>query len=130
VTAHTADTQDAATQAHPDNPDRSHARDGVWKVVTETSTHLIDYDTMMVTRIAGAGGGAVPDLPAPTLNALRRDHDPVPLIEAPEPVVGQRLVMVLAIRDDGTATWRRTTIVRSIERVTPDPADTNAEVQA
>lgn len=90
---------------------------GQWKVITETSVHLIDYDQMTVTRLPGQGGPAVPDLPEPSVSTLRKDAEAIPLLEAPDPVVGERCLLFLQIRDDGIPTQRLTTFVQAIEPV-------------
>jgi hypothetical protein len=96
---------------------RENAMTGKWRVTTETSVHLIDYDNMMVTRLPGEGGPAVPHLPPPTVSDLRKDAEALPLLEVPEPVVGERLPLYVQIRDDGVPTIRLTTYVQAVEKV-------------
>lgn len=84
-------------------------------VLTETSAYLLDYDTMTATRLPGRGAGDDPSetRPALLLN-LRRDAEPLPLLQRPDLIVGQPLVMLLQVREDGIPTWRTTTNIREI----------------
>jgi hypothetical protein len=83
----------------------SQARD-VITVNTENSTYLLDLEEMNVRRIPGDG---------PYSGPLRRDDETLTLVELPvPPQVGESMVMVLQIRDDGVVTIRRTSPVISI----------------
>lgn len=95
--------------------------DGTYKVTTETSSYLIDFTNMTATRMPGDGGGCLPGLPEATVSTLRKDTEPIPMLRVPNPVVGERMELWLAIREDGTPTYRPTTYVRSIEPITTAP---------
>jgi hypothetical protein len=84
---------------------------GSWRVVTQTSAHLIDLDALTVTRIEGAGE---PTTDAEhTVSALRRDREITPLLELVRCQVGYPMQLLLRIRDD-CVTLRRTTSVMAI----------------
>jgi hypothetical protein len=74
-------------------------------VNTENSTYLLDLEEMNVRRIPGDG---------PYSGGLRRDGELLALLELRPPQVGESMVMVLQIRDDGVRTIRRTSPVMSI----------------
>ena len=96
------------------------AAGGQWLVVTESSTYLFDLDDRTATRHPGTGPTAEGD--GDWLVAdLRRDGEPIPLIELDRCQVGERLIAVLDIRHDGAVTVRETTIVVSINRVDLEP---------
>jgi hypothetical protein len=73
-------------------------------VTTKSSAYEIDLAEMTARRIPGEDA-----------SSLRKDEAPIPLLEKPEPVIGQSMVLLLAIRDDGVVTVRRTTPVVSID---------------
>lgn len=83
--------------------------DGEWEIVTETSTYIVDLDTMTATRLAG-GAGSLDGALVPR-HRLRRDQVPIPLLAVPAPVVGEPCELLLDIRGDGVSTRRRTTLV-------------------
>ncbi len=84
---------------------------GCWRVVTQTSAHLIDLDRRAVTRIEGAG---VPTTDAGwSVSALRLDRESVPLIELVCCQTGYPLELLIRIRED-CVTLRRTTEVVAI----------------
>jgi len=84
---------------------------GCWRIVTQTSVHLIDLDRRTVTRVDGAG--------SPTagarlrVSALRRDGESLDLLEIVCCEIGCPMQLLIRIRDD-CATLRRTTAVHSI----------------
>ncbi len=84
---------------------------GRWRVVTQTSAHLIDLGARTVTRIEGAGT-PVADARF-TVSALRRDRAAVPLLELVRCQVGAEMQLLLRIRED-CVTERRTTAVVAI----------------
>ena len=81
------------------------------KIRTMSSTYLL-------------GDGFISRLPNETVEdgwqqaILRRDGDRLELVEIEGPVVGQRMRMVVKIREDGVLTVRQTTPVVSIEELT------------
>lgn len=84
---------------------------GCWRVVTQTSAHLVDLDARTVTRVEGAG---TPTAGAGfTVSALRRDREITPLLELVCCEVGCEMEMLLQIRDD-CSTLRRTTEIVAI----------------
>ncbi len=85
---------------------------GCWRVVTQTSAHLVDLDRRTVTRIEGAGEPN-PDAEY-TVSALRRDHESVPLLELIRCEVGVEMELLLQVRDDCVTTMRRTTEIVAI----------------
>jgi len=84
---------------------------GCWRVVTQTSAHLVDLDRRTVTRVEGAGEPN-PDAEY-TVSALRLDRESVPLLELVCCEVGCEMEMLLQIRDD-CSTLRRTTEIVAI----------------
>lgn len=87
---------------------------GVWLVGTASSTYVVDLDRGTLTRYPGRWGstGGVP------VAVLRRDGVELPLLGVVGPVrVGSVMDVLVDVRGDGVATWRRSTEVRSIEPV-------------
>lgn len=90
---------------------------GRWVVRTRSSAYLVDLDAALAARFPGTHA------PADVLVAdLRRDGDDVPLL-ALVATVGEPMCLVLAIRDDGVPTVRRTTTVVAIESAPHPGAD-------
>ncbi|GAA3039232.1 hypothetical protein GCM10010528_19780 [Gordonia defluvii] len=89
--------------------------DGVWTVVTRTSTYLLDFGEMTLLRapgVGGSGGGAW------EVSELRRDSEDIPLLGVKVCEVGSSAQFwVRAIEDPDVRTWRITTPVVSIERI-------------
>lgn len=56
-------------------------RTGQWQVATETSLYVVDLDARLVTRVPDAGAGTRPGLSPVAIASLRRDYEPVTLIE-------------------------------------------------
>lgn len=72
---------------------------------TETgSVHVIDISTRTYTRVTAGSGG------------MRRDGEPIPVMSAVLPQVGDRLVVLLRLREDGAPTVRTTSQVVRIEK--------------
>lgn len=92
---------------------------GRWVVRTRSSAYLVDLDEAVAARFPAAH--------APVdvfITLLRRDGDDIPLL-ALAATIGEPMCLVLAIRDDGVPTVRRTTTVVAIEsapHVGADPA--------
>ena len=92
--------------------------EGAWLVRTEMSGYLIDRDAGTVTRMAGQGVGMDPEVPGQSWVAeLRQDVEPVPLLSVDLCVEGERAIFLIDVRGDGISTVRRTSLVRSVERI-------------
>jgi hypothetical protein len=87
----------------------------VWRIETETSTYIYDVDSALLTRLPG-GAGSLDGQPLGRYE-LRRDHDPIPVLFAAAPIVGQPWEIVLALRADDAPTFRRTTWICHITRL-------------
>jgi hypothetical protein len=94
-------------------------RIGQWQVATETSLYLIDIDRRLVTRVPDAGDGTMPGLPPVAIASLRRDHEPLPLIELVECELGKPLRMLIDVRRDGVPTLRVSTHIRELRQLNP-----------
>ena len=94
-------------------------RTGQWQVTTETSLYLVDLDAWLVTRVPDAGAGTLPGLSPVAVASLRRDHEPVTLIELIECQLDRPLRMLLDIRRDGVPTLRVSTHVRELCELHP-----------
>jgi hypothetical protein len=81
-------------------------------VVTDSSRHLLDLDRMTLTRLPG--GGATAAGSSVEVATLRRDAEPLPIIEILELAVGAPMTVLLRVREDVVPTLRRTTTVREI----------------
>jgi hypothetical protein len=91
---------------------------GVYKVYTETSSYIINLNRGIAKRVPGDGMGRAPEEELELeVVMLRGDNDWFNL-RAVSAIVGQ--IMHLDCEGiDGTTgyTWRRTTIVRKIEKI-------------
>lgn len=114
-------------RARPGDWDYAHPWDGVWRIVTETSTYLIDFGAMTATRLPGQGAGTVPGEPEKWVSTLRQDSQVVPMLAAPDPIIGEQMDLFLDLRGDGVRTHRLTTIVRSVELLEPGQYSTAPE---
>lgn len=94
-------------------------RTGKWQVTTETSLYLVDLDAHLVTRVPDAGAGTSPGLSPVAIASLRRDHEPVTLIELIECQLHRPLRMLLDVRRDGVPTLRVSTHVRDLRELSP-----------
>ena len=94
-------------------------RTGQWQVTTETSLYLVDLDAQSVTRVPDAGAGTPPELSPVAIASLRRDHEPVTLIELMECQLDRPLRMLLDLRRDGVPTLRVSTHVRELRELNP-----------
>jgi hypothetical protein len=92
-------------------------RTGQWQVTTETSLYLVDLDAQSVTRVPDAGAGTPPGLSPVAIASLRRDHEPVTLIELIECQLDRPLRMLLDLRRDGVPTLRVSTHVRELREL-------------
>jgi hypothetical protein len=95
---------------------------GRWRVWTEHSCYLVDLHEGWIERESDAGLGlhpraaSLPPLPE-RASELRRDRVRIPLLEMYRCEVGEPMLMLLQIRDDGVTTLRRTTFVHRKEPV-------------
>jgi len=71
-------------------------------------------DAQLVTRIPDAGAGTLAGLSPVAIASLRRDYEPVALLELAQCEPGAPLRMLLDIRRDGTSTLRVSTHVREL----------------
>lgn len=79
-------------------------------VETANSTYAIDDQAGTVTRVFTMGG------------QLRRDGEPIEYLKVPEPVLGERMDMVLKLRTDGVFTYRSTSpVLRVVALLYDDP---------
>ncbi|WP_076478291.1 hypothetical protein [Williamsia sterculiae] len=98
-----------ADQLEPDTTE------GVWTVVTRTSTYLLDFDEMTLLRAPGVGSS---DDESWAISQLRRDSEDIPLLGVKSCRVGESAQFwVRATDDPDVRTWRITTPVVSIERI-------------
>jgi hypothetical protein len=83
-------------------------KDGIYKVTTEHGTYyILDFDNGKGKRV-----------PAEGRNALRADNDWFKLYRVRDFKIGEPMHLeVRGIADDDWYTWRRTTIVSSIEKI-------------
>ncbi|MBA4020828.1 MULTISPECIES: hypothetical protein [Mycobacteriales] len=88
---------------------------GVWTVLTRTSTYLLDFGEMTLLRAPGVGGT---DDESWSVSRLRRDSEDIPLLGVKSCRVGESAQFwVRAADDPDVRTWRITTPVVSIERI-------------
>lgn len=85
---------------------------GCWSVRTHTAVYLLDLDQRTSTRVLD-----VPVTGDGDVAVLRRDTDPVPLIELLNCLVGAPLEQLLDVRGDAVTTYRRSTRVTAITAV-------------
>ncbi|GAB2673501.1 hypothetical protein GCM10027169_39160 [Gordonia jinhuaensis] len=89
--------------------------EGVWTVVTRTSTYLLDFEEMTLLRAPGVGHAGDSSW---SVSALRRDSEDIPLLGVKSCRVGESAQFwVRAADDPDIRTWRITTPVVSIERI-------------
>ena len=90
---------------------------GKWQITTETSVYVLDLDDQLATRVPDAGAGATPGLPGVPISSLRRDHEPIRLVELVQCRVGVPLRLLLDVRRDGIYTERTSTVVREVREL-------------
>lgn len=89
--------------------------DGVWTVITRTSTYVIDFEEMTLLRAPGVGRS---DDVRWEVSQLRRDSQDIPLLGVKNCRVGDPAQFwVRAADDPDVRTWRVTTPVVEIERI-------------
>lgn len=90
---------------------------GIYKVSTETSSYVINFNKKIAKRIPGDGLGVDPsNTGAVSLTSLRKDNEWFKFIEVSATVGSIMHIVCMAIADSDY-TWRRSTIVRKIEKV-------------
>ena len=90
-------------------------RDGVWTIVTHTSTYVIDFEEMTLLRAPGVGRA---DDHRWEVSELRRDSQDIPLLGVKQCRVGEPAQFwVRAADDPDVRTWRITTPVVEIQRI-------------
>lgn len=92
-----------------DRDELTNTSTGRWRVTTEGSAYLVDLDDRTVLRAPGQGSVGV-------TGDLRRDGDPVPLVELALCRRAEQAVMMLDVRGDGVVTLRVTSLVARITR--------------
>lgn len=91
------------------------AVDGVFVVVTRTSTYVLDLGAMTLLRAPGVSEHTEGDW---EVSALRRDSQDIPLLSIRSCRVGEPgQFWVSAVDDPQVRTWRITTPVVEIERI-------------
>ena len=91
------------------------ATEGVWTVVTHTSTYVLDLDEMTLLRAPGVGRHEDERW---EVSELRRDSQDIPLLEVKQCRVGRPAEFWVAAADDpDVKTWRITTPVVEIQRI-------------
>lgn len=108
--------RDAEEKASP-TPTAEVPSEGKWLLVTESSSYLVDFDEKTVTRSPGKGGGAILLDPPPAVAELRKDGQPIRLIDFGGVEIGKSVVMALDLMDDGFVTPRITTLAHSFTRL-------------
>ncbi|EGD56182.1 hypothetical protein [Gordonia neofelifaecis] len=89
--------------------------EGVWTVVTRTSTYILDFGEMTLLRAPGVGRT---DDHRWEVSELRRDSEDIPLLGVKNCRVGvPAQFWVRAADDPEVRTWRVTTPVVEIERI-------------
>jgi len=83
-------------------------------IYTETSKYILDRGAKTISRVPGKGQGNVAGLRPTKTTTLRRDTETIKLLSMETCEIGKPMEMFVIIREDGIATYRRTTIVRSI----------------
>ena len=89
--------------------------DGVWTVVTHTSTYVLDFEEMTLLRAPGVGRHEDERW---EVSELRRDSQDIPLLGLKECRVGRPAEFWVSAADDpDVKTWRITTPVVEIQRI-------------
>jgi len=91
---------------------------GVYKVYTETSSYLINLNRGMAKRIPGDGMGRAPEEELEIEVVMLRGDNMWFNLRAVNATVGQIMHLDCEGLDNTSGyTWRRTTIVRKIEKI-------------
>ncbi|MCF8587917.1 hypothetical protein L5G28_10665 [Gordonia sp. HY285] len=89
--------------------------EGVWTVVTHTSTYVLDFGEMTLLRAPGVGRH---DDQRWEVSELRRDSQDIPLLGVKQCTVGEPAQFWVSAADDpDVRTWRITTPVVEIEQI-------------
>lgn len=79
--------------------------------------YLLDLDARRVTRVPDAGIGNPGGRPPSVTSSLRRDYEPVLLMELVSCEVGVPMQLLLDVRRDGIPTLRTSTCVRDLRKL-------------
>jgi hypothetical protein len=91
---------------------------GVYKVYTETSSYIINFNRGIAKRVPGGGMGKDPQEELELEVVMLRGDNAWFSLRAVHAVVGQIMHLDCeGIDGVGGYTWRRTTIVRKIEKI-------------
>ena len=92
-------------------------KSGVYVVYTETSSYIINFNKGTAKRIPGGGLGKDPDTQGDVkVSLLRKDNEWFEVLHV-DATVGQIMNLTCKAIADIDYTWRRTTIVRKIEKI-------------
>lgn len=93
-------------------------KSGVYIVYTETSSYVLNFNRMIAKRLPGTGLGSEPKADgAAVLLPMRGDNDWFGIVSV-YAVVGQPMHLeCTGIAEDALYTWRKTTLIRKIEKV-------------
>jgi hypothetical protein len=91
---------------------------GVYRVYTETSSYIINLNRGIAKRIPGDGMGKAPEEKLEIETSTLRGDNKWFNLRGVHAVVGQIMHLDCSgISSDSDYTWRRTTIVRKIEKI-------------
>lgn len=83
-------------------------------IYTETSRYILDRANKTITRHPGEGQRIIKHLGGVATSTLRKDAETIKLHSMVTCEVGKPMEMLIDVREDGIATYRKTTTVRSI----------------
>jgi hypothetical protein len=91
---------------------------GVYRVYTETSSYIINLNRGIAKRVPGDGMGKAPEEELELEVVMLRGDNKWFNLRGVRAIVGQIMHLDCeGINDAGGYTWRRTTIVRKIEKI-------------
>lgn len=93
--------------------------EGIWEVKTHSSHYILNFEEGMLLRrpVETALPNQFNDTEQFAVADLRKDGSAIPFQLAGDLKVGQDMILVLQIRDDGILTHRRTTPVVWMKRL-------------
>lgn len=92
-------------------------KSGVYIVYTETSSYIINFNKGIAKRVPGGGLGKDPSTQGGVkVSLLRKDNEWFCILKV-DATVGRIMNITCKAIADTDYTWRRTTIVRKIEKV-------------